>query len=123
MGMARYFGYRPDDAMRKMIEQFENQMLVRYHNRHLVCTVYVDLQEKEWAVAFAYNYSHVPGIHGHENPLEVKYHTSPHVADGIRMFRSDEENERALVHDSCEDPSAFIRFVLECERTLASGSA
>ena len=121
--MARYFGYHPDDAMRKLIEQFEHQMLIRYHNRPLVSTVYVDMQEKEWAVAFAYNYTRVPGIHGHENPLEVKYHTSPHMVDGIRMLRSDEETERTLVHGRCEDPNVFIRFVLDYERALASGSA
>jgi len=121
--MARYSGYRPDDAMRTLIEQFEHQMLIRYHNRYLVSTVYVDMQETEWAVAFAYSYTRVPGIHGHENPLEVKYYTSPHLADGIRMFRSDEETERTLVHDSCEDPGVFIRYVLDYERTRASGSA
>ena len=121
--MARYFGYLPNDTMRKTIEQFENQVLIRYHNRALVSTVYVDMQEKEWAVAFAYNYSRMPGIHGHENSLEVKYHTSPHETESIRMFRSDEEAERTLMHDSCVDPGAFIRFVLDYERTRICGSS
>lgn len=121
--MARYFGYRPDDTMRKTIEQFENQVLIRYHNRPLVSTVHVDMQENEWAVAFAYNYSRVPGIHGHENPLEVKYHMDPHETRGIRVFRSDVESERTLPHGSCNDPGAFIRFVLDYERTQVCGSA
>ena len=121
--MAKYYGSYPDVALCKMVDVFENSMLIRLNNRQLVSTVYVDVQEREWSVAFAYNYSHAPGIHGHENQLEVRYYTNPHGAGSIRMFRSDEECERTLMYDLCQDPSVFIRFVLDYERTLLSGSA
>jgi hypothetical protein len=70
--MSKIFGFRPQAVTQKLIDKFEEEVLIRHNNQPLVGTVYVDMQEERWAVAFAYNYSRRSGIHGHENPLEVR---------------------------------------------------
>jgi hypothetical protein len=121
--MSKVFGIRPHAATQQMIEKFEDEVLIRHNNQQLVGTVYVDMQENRWAVAFAYNYSRKPGIHGHENPLEVRYSVIPQEARGVLMFRSDEETEQVLATEPFADKDAFIRYVLDQERTVVRGSA
>jgi hypothetical protein len=86
-----------------------------------VGTVYVDMQENQWAVAFAYNYSRKPGIHGHENPLEVRYSCPAQESGSVRMFRSDTANEKSIVTEPLRDADAFVRFALTQERSLVGG--
>ena len=69
--MSKIFGFRPQAATQQLIDKFEDEVLIRHNNRQFVGTVYVDMQDDRWAVAVAYNYSRKPGLHGHENPLEV----------------------------------------------------
>ena len=51
--------------------------MVRQDSQMLIGTVYLDMQETAWAVAVAYNQSRAPGLHGHENSLEVRYTYTP----------------------------------------------
>ncbi|MDO8872052.1 MAG: hypothetical protein Q7V05_04875 [Methanoregula sp.] len=121
--MSKIFGFKPQPATTKLIDKFEDEVLIRHNNQQLVGTVYVDMQDDRWAVAFAYNYSRKPGLHGHENPLEVRYAVKPQETSGVQVFRSNEETERVLGNEPFADQDAFIRYVLNQERTLVSGSA
>lgn len=121
--MSKVFGIRPQAITQQLIEKFEDEVLIRHNNQQLVGTVYVDMQENRWAVAFAYNYSHTPGLHGHENPLEVRYSVIPQETHGVLMFRSGDKIEQVLQNEPFADQDTFIRYVLNQERALVSGSA
>lgn len=97
--------------------------MIRHNNQPLVGTVYVDMQESRWAVAFAYNYSCNPGIHGHENPLEVRYSCPVQKNTKVRMFRSDTSDEKIFESEPLRDPDAFVRFVLTQKRSLVGKPA
>ncbi|MCX6690222.1 MAG: hypothetical protein NTZ39_11140 [Methanoregula sp.] len=121
--MAKIFGIKPQATTQQLIEKFENEVLIRHNNQPLVSTVYVDMQDNQWAVAFAYNYSRKPGLHGHENPLEVRYSCPAQESSSVRMFRSDSTSEKSLDTEALKDGDAFIRFALTQERTLVGRAA
>jgi len=121
--MAKIFGIRPAAETRQLIEKFEDEVLVRHNNQSLLGSVYVDMQENRWAVAFAYNFSRKPGLHGHENVLEVRYSVKPEETGGVRMFRSDEMTERVIPNGSFADQDVFVRFALTQERARAGRTA
>jgi hypothetical protein len=121
--MSKIFGFRPQSATRNLIEKFEDEVLIRHNNQQLVGTVYVDMQDNRWAVAFAYNYSRKPGIHGHENPLEVRYSYPVQENGSVQMFRSDDTSERTLDAGRIKDGDEFIRFALTQERTFVGKAA
>jgi hypothetical protein len=121
--LARIIGIKPQADTRKLIEKFEDEVLIRHNNQQLVGTVYVDMQDKRWAVAFAYNYSRKPGIHGHENPLEVRYSCPVQENGSVQMFRSDDTSERTLDAGRIKDGDDFIRFALTQERTFVGKAA
>jgi hypothetical protein len=121
--MSKIFGLRPQAATQNLIDKFEEEVRIRYNNQPLVGTVYVDMQEERWAVAVAYNYSRRSGIHGHENPLEVRYSCPAHKSCSVRMFRSDAPDERALETEPLKDADAFVRFAIMQERSLAGRAA
>ena len=121
--MSKIFGFRPQAATQQQIEKFENEVLIRHNNQQLMGTVYVDMSETRWAIAFAYNFSRKPGLHGHENPLEVRYSCPAQEKTGVRMFRSDNESKKLLESESFPDADALVRFALTQERTLAGRAA
>ncbi len=120
--MAKIFGMKPGAETQKLIEKFEDEVLVRHNNQPLVSTVYVDMQENQWAVAFAYNYSRNPGIHGHENPLEVRYAVKPQEPGSVQLFRSEDTSEKTLDAGLIKDGDDFIRFALIQERTFVANA-
>lgn len=120
--MAKILGIKPRPATRQRIGKFEDEVLIRHNNQQLVSTVYIDMQDDRWAVAFAYNYSRSPGLHGHENLLEVRYTANPREPGSLRLFRSDESAERVIGIKWFRDQDAFIRYALEQERSIMSGS-
>ena len=117
--MSKIFGIKPHPATQNLIDRFEEEVMIRHENQQLVGTVYVDMQETRWAVAFAYNYSRKPGIHGHENPLEVRYSCPTAESGNVQMFRSDAAAETVLACEAFPDRDAFVRFALTQERSLA----
>lgn len=121
--MAKIFGIRPHATTQPLIGKFEDKVLHRHNNQQLVGTVYVDMQENRWAVAFAYNYSLRPGFHGHENPLEVRYSCLVQENGSVQMFRSDDNSVRTLEAGSIKDGDAFIRFALTQERSRVGRTA
>lgn len=121
--MSKLFGFRLQAETQKLIDRFEEEVLIRHNNQPLVGTVYVDMQENQWAVAFAYNYSQKGGIHRHKNPLEVRYSCPVQESAGVRMFRSDRESEQMLDSGEFPDGDAFIRYALAQERALVGSTA
>ncbi len=120
--MVKLLGFRPQAATQKLIEKFEDEVLIRHNNQQLVGTVYVDMQENRWSVAFAYNYSRKPGLHGPENALEVRYSYQPRETAGVNVFRSDSTLEKKLESEAFPNGDAFVRFALTKERALACGA-
>ncbi len=121
--MAKIFGFKPQSATQQQIEKFEDEVLIRHNNQQLMGTVYVDMSETRWAVAFAYNYSRTQGIHGHENPLEVRYSCPAQEKTGVRMFRSDTAEEKAVATEPLRDADAFVQFAITQERAIAGRAA
>jgi hypothetical protein len=121
--MSKIFGFKPQSATQQQIEKFEDEVLIRHNNQQLMGTVYVDMSESRWAVAFGYNYSRKQGIHGHENPLEVRYSCPAQERTGVQMFRSDTESEKLLESEVFLDGDAFVRFALTQERAFAGRAA
>jgi len=121
--MSKIVGFRPQQETQKLIEKFEDEVLIRYNNQQLLGTVYVDMQEDRWSVAFAYNYSRKPGLHGRENPFEVRYLCTSKEQPGVRMFRSDRESEQLLESEAFPDGDAFVRFAITQERSLVRDTA
>jgi len=119
--MSKIFGFKPQPATKQLIEKFEDEVMIRHNNQQLVGTVYVDMQDDRWAVAFAYNYSRTPGIHGHENPLEVRYSCPAQESGSVRMFRSDKDAESTLAADPFQDRDSFVSYVLNRERMQVQG--
>ncbi|MDD1704863.1 MAG: hypothetical protein LUP97_06535 [Methanoregula sp.] len=118
--MSRIYGIQPRATTRKLVEKFEDEVIIRHNNQSLVGTVYVDINNDRWSVAFAYNYSRNPGLHGHENPLEVRYSRSPGQGSSIRMFRSDMADETLVETAVLSDADAFVSAVISHERLLVS---
>jgi hypothetical protein len=121
--MSKFFGIKPQAVKQKLIEKFEDEVVIRHNNQQLVGTVYVDMQEDRWSVAFAYNYSRKPGIHGHENPLEVRYSCPVQESGSVQMFRSDTADEKSIATEPLKDGDAFVRFALTQERSLVGRTA
>ena len=121
--MAKIFGCKPQPATQKMIEKFEEEVVIRHNNQQLVGTVYVDMQDDRWAVAFAYNLAKKPGLHGHENALEARYSCPAQQCDNVRLFRSDDPAEKTLEAEPLGDADAFIRYAITQERTLVGRTA
>ena len=121
--MPTIYGIRPQPATRQLIEQFEDEIVIRHNNQQLIGYMYVDMQPDRWAVAFAYNYTRHPGIHGHENPLEVRYSCPAQESGCVRMFRSDTSDEKSLETSLIRDGDEFIRYVLAQERSQVGRTA
>jgi len=121
--MPKYCGLNPEHVTRKTIEQFENDILIRHNNQQLVSSVYVDMQENQWAVGFAYNLSRNPGLYGHEHSLEVRYLYRPKDGNLIRIFRSDSAEETVLEAGGFSVPDTFVRYAITHERRILNRPA
>lgn len=119
--MSKFFGFQPKAETIQLIEKFENEVLHRHNNEYLVGTVYIDIQENRWAVAFAYNYSRNQGLMGHENRLEVRYSFQPDSPGSMKIFRSDPAAESVTEAGYLPNQDLFVQQVLNCERTIISG--
>ena len=116
--MPRYHGIEPEPETHTSAVRFENEVMVRIHNRFLVATVYLDMEPLRWAVAIAYNPSRQAGLSGHDNVLEVRYAYTLNKRMTMTMMRSDPMEERTIPAGPFAGPDAFARHALECERRL-----
>ena len=92
--------------------------MIRKNNRFLVSMVYLEMEATRWAVAIGYNPSRNPGLHGHENLLEVRYTYEPRAGHRIMMFRSDPPETSPISCSRFFDEDSFVLFVLAHEREL-----
>jgi hypothetical protein len=118
--MAKYCGCQPAVPTRQAVEKFENEVTIRHRNQVLISKVYLDMQDHSWAVAVAYNLSRQPGLHGHENSLEVRYSYAPGEQGMMNVFRSDRGTVTPLGAGPFNDPDTFVQHALKCERSAAS---
>ncbi|HNX16998.1 MAG TPA: hypothetical protein PKM50_01560 [Methanoregula sp.] len=118
--MPKFFGCKPAGPTRQAVEKFENEVLVRQDNQLLIGTVYLDMQETAWAVAVAYNQSRAPGLHGHENTLEVRYTYTPTENGTTNMFRSNPGTVKVLGGGPFSSPDSFARYALDYERGIVN---
>lgn len=118
--MPKFFGYKPAGPTRQEAEKFENEVMARHDHQLLVGTVYLDMQEDVWAVAVAYNLSRTPGLHGHENGLEVRYSYTPGENGVMQMFRSDPGAVTAIETRQFADPDSFALYALNHERGIVT---
>lgn len=121
--MPAFYKIQPQPVTRKAAETFEHEVMIRRNNRFLVATVYLDMTEIRWAVAFAYNPSRSPGLNGHEHLLEVRYSYEPRNGHRIAMFRSDPPEN---THISCNrflDQDSFAQYAITYERELVNRRA
>jgi hypothetical protein len=121
--MPKFFGCKPAGPTRQAAETFENEIMIRQDSQMLVGTVYLDMQEDSWAVAVAYNHARAPGLHGHENALEVRYSYVPGTPDTAQMFRSDLGTVTTLKVGPFADPDSFAQYALGHERAVATHAA
>ena len=121
--MPKFFGCKPAGPTRQAVEKFESEIIIRHDNQVLVGTVYLDIQENIWAVALAYNRSRAPGLHGHENDLEVRYSYTPKENGATQMFRSDPGAVTTLESGPFADPETFARYALDHERAFVNHEA
>lgn len=117
--MPRYHGIEPEPPTRQAAEQFENEVMIRIHNRFLVATVYLDMEPLRWAVAIGYNPSRQAGLSGHDNVLEVRYTYSLNKRMTMTMMRSDPMEERTIPAGPFAGPDVFARHALLFERRIA----
>ena len=118
--MPKFFGCKPAGLTRQAVEKFENEVMVRQDSQMLIGTVYLDMQETAWAVAVAYNQSRAPGLHGHENALEVRYTYTPAKNGTIDMFRSAPGTVTPIGAGPFASPDSFARYALDHERGVVN---
>jgi len=121
--MPKFFGYKPTGTTKAAAEKFENEVMIRQDSQMMVGTVYLDMQENAWAVAIAYNHARAPGLHGHENALEVRYSYIPGTPDAAQMFRSDPGTFTPLKAGPFPNPDSFAQYALGHERAVADHAA
>ena len=118
--MAKFFGCEPAVRTRQAVEKFENEVMIRHSNQLLISKVYLDMQDNSWAVAVAYNVSRTPGLHGHQNALEVRYSYAPAGQEIMNVFRSDPGTTTTTEAGPFNDPDAFVLYALDCERRVVN---
>ncbi|MFA5330785.1 MAG: hypothetical protein WC342_00255 [Methanoregula sp.] len=114
--MSKYFGYKPKPQVKSAVETFEATTQVKSNNGILLGSVYVDVQEKEWAVAFAYGVAQHPKLRGPEPVYEVRYSVSPE--EKTKTLRADtrSETKSTVQADPFPDVDAFVLWALHTEQ-------
>jgi hypothetical protein len=118
--MPKFFGCRPAGPTLQAVEKFENEVMIRKDNRILTSTVYLDMHDDRWAVAMAYNPSRHPGLHRHDNLLEVRYTYSLKEKLTMKMMRSDPMEEIPIAAGPFSDVDSFARYALDHERGIVN---
>lgn len=116
--MPRYHGINPLPATLQAAEKFENEIMIRYENRFLIATVYLDMDVTRWGVAIAYGPTRNRGLLGQDNLLEVRYNYALNKRMTMTMMRSDPMEETQIPAGPFQDPDTFVRHVLAHERNL-----
>jgi len=120
--MSKYYGYTPKGTVRSAVESFESTTQVQGAGGMLLGTVYVDIQDNEWAVAIAYGRAHHPKIRGPEPVYEVRYAHRP--GEGAGTERMDTRLDETSTIESEPFPSVedFVLWSLEREKGSITGT-
>ena len=118
--MAKFYGCKPAVPTRQAVEKFENEVIVRHKNQVLISKIYLDMQDNSWTVAVVYNLSRKPGLHGHQNALEVRYSYSIGEQGIINVFRSDPGTITELGAGPFDDQDIFFQHALKLERRVVN---
>lgn len=120
--MSKFFGYKPKPQVKSAVETFEAKTQVKSTSGILLGSVYVDVQEKEWAVAFAYGTRQHPKLRGPEPVYEVRYSISPEEKNKARKIDTRSDSDATLATEDFPDVDAFVLWALHTEQGTA-GSA
>jgi len=114
--MSKYFGYNPQPKVRAAVETFEATTQIRSNNGILLGSVYVDVQDKEWAVAFAYGVTQHPKIRGPEPVYEVRYSLNPEEKAKATRTDTRSETPSTIAAGEPKDVDAFVLWALHAEQ-------
>jgi hypothetical protein len=114
--MSKFFGYKPKPQVKSAVETFEEKTQIRSTSGILLGSVYVDVQENEWAVAFAYGVTQHPKLRGPEPVYEVRYSVKP--AETTKAMKTDTRNETpsTVAAGDLKDIDAFVLWALNAEQ-------
>lgn len=114
--MSKFFGYVPKPQVKSAVETFEATTQIRSTNGILLGSVYVDVQEKEWAVAFAYGVTQHPKLRGPEPVYEIRYSLNPDEKMQARKTDTRSETPSTLAAGNLQDIDAFVLWALHAEQ-------
>lgn len=120
--MARYFGYFPKGTAKSAVESFESTTQVRNAGGTLLGTVYVDISDKEWAVAIAYGRTQHPKLRGPEPIYEVRYAHRTGETGETERIDTREEDACAITVDPFPSVDEFIVWALGEEKGRITGT-
>ena len=121
--MSRYFGYIPKGTVKTAVESYESKTLVMSPGGMLLGTVYVDIQDDEWAVAVAYGRAHHPKLRGPEPVYEVRYAHRPGDRGETKRLDTRQEEEGVLNAGPFPTTDEFVLWALNEEKGRISGTA
>lgn len=119
--MARFYGHTPDSNARKAVELFETTAMTRSAGGMLLGTVYVDIMDEEWAVAFAYGRMRHPNLRGPEPEYEVRYSLKKRMGE-VRCLDTRAGDAIAIGAGPFATPDGFILWAIGQERLRLEGT-
>lgn len=114
--MSKFFGYKPKPQVKSAVETFEEKTQIRSNNGILLGSVYVDIQDKEWAVAFAYGVTQHPKIRGPEPVYEVRYSVNPEEKTKATRTDTRRESPSTVAAGDLPDIDAFVLWAVQAEQ-------
>lgn len=114
--MSKFFGYKPQPKVKSAVETFEATTQIRSNNGILLGSVYVDVQDKEWAVAFAYGVTQHPKIRGPEPVYEVRYSLNPEEKAKATRTDTRSETPSTIAAGEPKDVDTFVLWALHAEQ-------
>lgn len=121
--MARYFGYSPKGTVKSAVESFESTTQIQGPGGMLLGTVYVDIDDEEWAVAIAYGRAHHPKLRGPEPVYEVRYAHQTGSSRETKRIDTRQEAPGIITVDPFKSEDEFVIWVLDKEKEQNSGTA
>jgi len=120
--MARYYGYSPKGTVKSAVESFESGTQIQSPGGILLGTVYVDINDEEWAVGIAYGRAHHPGLRGPEPVYEVRYTYRPDKAGEVKRLDTRKETPSIVATDTILSADEFVSWVLGDEKKRIGGT-
>lgn len=121
--MARYYGYSPKGTVKSAVESFESRTQITAAGGMLIGTVYVDINDEEWAVAIAYGRAHHPGLRDPEPVYEVRYAYRPAGKAGeVKRLDTRQEIPSTVAARPFSSEDEFVVWALDDEKKRIGGT-